>query len=104
MNYGQTRPFESGKSIELAEAQVLDKANITMPRGSAISGRIVDEFGEPVADAQVTRAALGLGERTAAAAASRPAPRRRTISVNTGSTACLPASTTSARRCAAVTR
>ena len=54
MNYGQTRPFEPGKSIDLIEAQVLDKANITMPRGSAISGRIVDEFGEPVADAQVS--------------------------------------------------
>ena len=54
MNFGQTRPYEPGKSIDLIEAQVLDKANITMPRGSAISGRIVDEFGEPVADAQVS--------------------------------------------------
>jgi len=54
MNYGQTRPFEPGKAIDLIEAQVLDKANIAMPRGSAISGRLVDEFGEPVADAQVT--------------------------------------------------
>ena len=25
-----------------------------MPRGSVISGRIVDEFGEPVADAMVS--------------------------------------------------
>ena len=33
---------------------MLDKADITMPRGSAISGRIVDEFGEPLADAQVS--------------------------------------------------
>lgn len=52
--YGQTRPFESGKPIELGDAQVLDKADFTMPRGSAISGRIADEFGEPIADAQVT--------------------------------------------------
>lgn len=53
VQYGQTRPFESGKPIELVDAQVLDKANIAMPRGSVISGRIVDEFGEPVADAMV---------------------------------------------------
>ena len=65
MNYGQTRPYEPGKSIDLIEAQLLDKANITMPRGSAISGRIVDEFGEPVADAQVSalRSAWANGRR-----------------------------------------
>lgn len=54
IQYGQTRPYESGKPIELAEKQVLDKADISIPRGSVISGRIVDEFGEPVADATVT--------------------------------------------------
>ena len=54
INYGQTRPFESGKPIELAEAQVIEKADFAMPRGSVISGRVVDEFGEPVADAQVS--------------------------------------------------
>ena len=54
VQYGQTRPFEQGRQIELADKQVLDKADITMPRGSVISGRIVDEFGEPVADAMVT--------------------------------------------------
>jgi Carboxypeptidase regulatory-like domain len=54
VQYGQTRPFESGKPIELADKQVVDKADISMPRGSVIVGRIVDEFGEPVADAIVT--------------------------------------------------
>jgi hypothetical protein len=54
MQYGQTRPYESGKPIELAEAQVLDKADVALPRGSAVSGRIVDEFGEPVSDASVS--------------------------------------------------
>jgi hypothetical protein len=54
VQYGQTRPFESGKSIELAEAQVVDKAEIAMPRGSVIAGRIVDEFGEPIADVMVS--------------------------------------------------
>lgn len=54
VGYGQTRPFESGKPIELAEGQVLDRADITMPKGSVIAGRIIDEFGEPVADASVS--------------------------------------------------
>ena len=54
VGYGQTRPFESGKPIDLAEGQVLDRADITMPKGSVIAGRILDEFGEPVADASVS--------------------------------------------------
>jgi carboxypeptidase family protein len=54
VQYGQTRPYESGRAIELADKQTLDKADISMPRGSVITGRIVDEFGEPVADANVT--------------------------------------------------
>jgi len=54
IQYGQTRPFESGKAIDLAEAQSLDKADFALPRGSAISGRLVDEFGDPVADALVS--------------------------------------------------
>jgi hypothetical protein len=53
VQYGQTRPYESGKTIELVEAQVLDKADIAMPRGSVIAGRVLDEFGDPVADAMV---------------------------------------------------
>ncbi len=54
VQYGQTRPFESGKALELAEAQVLERADIGMPRGSVIAGRILDEFGDPVADANVS--------------------------------------------------
>lgn len=54
MQYGQSRPFEAGKQIELADAQVVEKADVTLPRGSAVSGRILDEYGEPVSDASVT--------------------------------------------------
>ena len=54
VQYGQTRPFESGRPIELADRQVMEKADFSMPRGSVIAGRIVDEFGEPVADAMVS--------------------------------------------------
>ena len=54
VQYGQTRPFESGKAIELTEGQVLEKTDLSMPRGSVISGRILDEFGDPVPDTTVT--------------------------------------------------
>jgi hypothetical protein len=54
VNYGQKRPFEPGKPIEIVDGQAIDNADITMPRGSVISGRITDEFGDPVADTQVS--------------------------------------------------
>jgi hypothetical protein len=54
VQYGQTRPFEQGRPIELADKQVLDKADVAMPRGGVISGRIVDEFGDPLPDALVS--------------------------------------------------
>ena len=54
VQYGQTRPFESGKPIELADKQSLDNADISMPRGSVIAGRIVDEFGDAIPDVSVT--------------------------------------------------
>ena len=54
VNYGQLRPFEAGKTIQLTEGQTMDRADIAMPRGSVISGRLVDEFGDPVPDAIVS--------------------------------------------------
>ena len=54
VQFGQTRPFESGKPIELADKQSLDNADIGMPRGSVIAGRIVDEFGDAIPDVSVT--------------------------------------------------
>ncbi|MEO6237377.1 MAG: carboxypeptidase-like regulatory domain-containing protein [Vicinamibacterales bacterium] len=53
MQYGQNRPFEPGRPIELADAQKMDKADVSLPRGSVLAGRVVDEFGEAVADADV---------------------------------------------------
>lgn len=53
LSYGQRRPFEPGKPIELLDAQVVDRADVALPRGSAITGRVLDEFGEPVAEAMV---------------------------------------------------
>jgi protocatechuate 3,4-dioxygenase beta subunit len=51
--YGQLRPFEQGKPLEIADGQTLEKVDFALPRGGIITGRVVDEFGEPVADTQV---------------------------------------------------
>ncbi len=53
LEYGQARPFESGKPLDLANGQTIDKLDFSLPRGSVITGRITDEFGDPMTDVQV---------------------------------------------------
>ncbi|MBI1873895.1 MAG: carboxypeptidase regulatory-like domain-containing protein [Acidobacteria bacterium] len=53
LEYGQTRPMEMGRPLELRANQTLERVNFRLPRGSVIAGRIIDEFGEPVASARV---------------------------------------------------
>jgi Carboxypeptidase regulatory-like domain len=53
LQYGQRRPFEQGRPIELSDGQRLDNLDFNLPRGSAISGRVTDEFGEPLSDVMV---------------------------------------------------
>jgi hypothetical protein len=42
-----------GKQIVVAEGQRFDDAHIMLPRGGAIEGRVLDEFGGPIARASV---------------------------------------------------
>ncbi len=53
LEYGQKRPFERGKILELATGQSLETIDMALPRAGAITGRIFDEFGDPVAAAFV---------------------------------------------------
>jgi len=53
LSYGQTRPFEQGRPLQLLDNQAVEKIDIALPRGSIITGRVIDEYGDPVADAQV---------------------------------------------------
>ena len=53
LEYGQARPFEAGKPLDITAGQVLEKIDFSLPRGSAITGRITDEFGDPITDVQV---------------------------------------------------
>ena len=53
LRYGQRRPFEAGRPIELADKQLIDSADFSLPRGAAITGQVFDEFGDPVAGARI---------------------------------------------------
>ena len=62
--FGQRRPLEAPKQIKLAEGESFT-ANVALTRGGAIRGRIVDEFGEPIAGTrvQVLRSRMVRGQR-----------------------------------------
>src|SRR4051794_19124789 len=53
LQYGQSRPFEPGKPLEVANGQTIEKIDFSLPRGGIITGRILDEFGDPASDVQV---------------------------------------------------
>ena len=54
LQYGQRRVAEPGTPLELRADQVLDTVDFRLPRGGVVTGRVFDEFSEPVADAFVT--------------------------------------------------
>jgi hypothetical protein len=54
LRYGQRRPREQGKTIEIRDNQRIDDVNFALPRASLITGRITDETGEPIPDVRVT--------------------------------------------------
>ena len=51
--FGQRRPYETVPPIELADGQRFAGANFALARGGAITGRVFDDFGDPVANARV---------------------------------------------------
>ena len=53
-SWGAARVEGPGKRIPLAEGQVLEKIDVRLSRAGAITGKIVDEFGDPVTDVFVT--------------------------------------------------
>jgi hypothetical protein len=48
IEYGQRRPNEQGRPVELTEGQSLERIDIALPRMSGISGRVTDEAGEAI--------------------------------------------------------
>jgi protocatechuate 3,4-dioxygenase beta subunit len=53
LQFGQRRAFEPGRPVAVGDGQDVSQVDIALPRGSVITGRITDEFGEPIAGAQV---------------------------------------------------
>jgi protocatechuate 3,4-dioxygenase beta subunit len=53
LRYGQRRPLEQGKPLQIADKQTVNDIDFSLPRMSLITGRITDEVGEPVSEANV---------------------------------------------------
>jgi protocatechuate 3,4-dioxygenase beta subunit len=52
LEYGQQRPNQPGRPIDLADGATFD-VNLALPRGGVVAGRLVDEDGDPVSGATV---------------------------------------------------
>lgn len=63
--YGQRRPAELPKPLRLRDGERLEKIDIALLRGGVVTGRVVDEVGEPVLGAivQVLRQSWVRGRR-----------------------------------------
>ena len=66
--YGQRHARASARVVELAEGASVDRIDLQLPKASAITGRILDDAGEPASPALVTamRIRYENGERTLA--------------------------------------
>jgi protocatechuate 3,4-dioxygenase beta subunit len=51
--YGQTQPNGPPKPVALTENQTAENIDVRMPRGGVITGRVFDEFGDPVPNVEV---------------------------------------------------
>jgi hypothetical protein len=56
MSFGQRRADQAGGGtiLDVLDNQIVEKINFALPRGGVIAGRILDEFGEPIAGVQVS--------------------------------------------------
>jgi hypothetical protein len=55
-SYGQTEPAGPGKPLVLGDRQTADGVDVGLPRGGVVTGRILDDFGDPVPNALVNLA------------------------------------------------
>jgi hypothetical protein len=53
LEFGQRRPFEGGRPLDLTEGQTLESIDFALPLGGVITGRITDEAGDPIVGAYV---------------------------------------------------
>jgi hypothetical protein len=48
LRYGQRRPLEQGKPLQVLDKQTVEDVDFTLPRMSVITGRITDDVGDPI--------------------------------------------------------
>jgi hypothetical protein len=53
LQYGQRRPGEPGRPVELADGQKMTNLDLSLPKASAITGRVTDELGDPMPNASI---------------------------------------------------
>jgi len=53
LTYGQRRPGETGRPIQLADGQKVQSIDFALPRMGVIAGRVTDEIGDPIAGVTV---------------------------------------------------
>ena len=53
LSYGQTKPLEAGKPLEIKDGQTVERLDFSLPLAGVITGHILDEFGEPLSDVMV---------------------------------------------------
>ena len=65
LSFGQLRPFEPGKPLDVREGQTIEKVDFFLPRGGVLTGRVLDEYGDPASDVavQVMRSQFVQGQR-----------------------------------------
>ena len=65
LEYGQRRPGEQGRPLQLTDGQKLERIDFALPRMSGIVGRVTDENGEPIEGVSVfaTRSLFYDGKR-----------------------------------------
>jgi hypothetical protein len=76
--YGQTRPMQPGRPLELKDDQIADRIDFALPRGAVITGRVLDEFGEPAIDVNV----MPLRSQYSATQGRRLVPSGRSATTN----------------------
>ena len=52
-NWGQRQPGLPSKLVEVHPGETLDRIDFSLQRGGVVTGRVVDEFGEPLAGVQM---------------------------------------------------
>ncbi len=66
ITFGAKRPGRPGTPIQLVDAEKMEKATISLPRGAVVTGVVMDEHGEasPGTQVRVMRYVMRTGEKT----------------------------------------